>query len=73
MGIDTLHVIDTGLDPVTAEREQWDDAQHAVHAPVSPSPTSATSRRNACSRSQGIEVITIRAASWAAAAAGRAA
>src|SRR6266498_2260992 len=25
MGIDRLRMIDTGLDPVTAEREQWDD------------------------------------------------
>src|SRR5690606_26483503 len=25
MGIETLHRVDTGLDPVTAEREQWDD------------------------------------------------
>jgi arginine deiminase len=30
MGIDTLHVIDTGLDPVTAEREQWDDGNNTL-------------------------------------------
>src|SRR6478735_8755411 len=28
MEIDTLHQIDTGLDPVTAEREQWDDGNN---------------------------------------------
>ncbi|HVS69260.1 MAG TPA: arginine deiminase family protein, partial [Mycobacteriales bacterium] len=28
MRIDQLHVIDTGLDPVTAEREQWDDGNN---------------------------------------------
>jgi arginine deiminase len=30
MGIDALRVIDTGLDPVTAEREQWDDGNNAL-------------------------------------------
>ena len=30
MGIDTLHHIDTGLDPVTAEREQWDDGNNTL-------------------------------------------
>jgi arginine deiminase len=30
MGIDALHVIDTGLDPVTAEREQWDDGNNTL-------------------------------------------
>ncbi|GAB2869157.1 arginine deiminase [Nocardioides pacificus] len=30
MGIDTLHQIDTGLDPVTAEREQWDDGNNTL-------------------------------------------
>jgi arginine deiminase len=28
--IDTLHHIDTGLDPVTAEREQWDDGNNTL-------------------------------------------
>ena len=28
--IDTLHQIDTGLDPVTAEREQWDDGNNTL-------------------------------------------
>jgi arginine deiminase len=30
MHIDTLRVIDTGLDPVTAEREQWDDGNNTL-------------------------------------------
>jgi arginine deiminase len=30
MGIDTLRRIDTGLDPVTAEREQWDDGNNTL-------------------------------------------
>ncbi|MEU4691974.1 arginine deiminase [Actinoplanes sp. NPDC023714] len=30
MGIDHLRIIDTGLDPVTAEREQWDDGNNTL-------------------------------------------
>ena len=30
MGIDSLAHIDTGLDPVTAEREQWDDGNNTL-------------------------------------------
>jgi arginine deiminase len=30
MGIEKLRVIDTGLDPVTAEREQWDDGNNTL-------------------------------------------
>ena len=30
MEIETLRVIDTGLDPVTAEREQWDDGNNTL-------------------------------------------
>ena len=30
LGIDRLHSIDTGLDPVTAEREQWDDGNNTL-------------------------------------------
>jgi arginine deiminase len=30
MGIDELRLIDTGLDPVTAEREQWDDGNNTL-------------------------------------------
>jgi arginine deiminase len=30
LGIDRLRTIDTGLDPVTAEREQWDDGNNTL-------------------------------------------
>ena len=30
MGVDELRVVDTGLDPVTAEREQWDDGNNTL-------------------------------------------
>jgi arginine deiminase len=30
MKVDALRVIDTGLDPVTAEREQWDDGNNTL-------------------------------------------
>jgi arginine deiminase len=30
MGVESLRVIDTGLDPVTAEREQWDDGNNTL-------------------------------------------
>ncbi|MFX4273457.1 arginine deiminase [Propionibacteriaceae bacterium Y1685] len=30
LGIDRFRVIDTGLDPVTAEREQWDDGNNTL-------------------------------------------
>ncbi len=30
MGIDRLRLIDTGLDPITAEREQWDDGNNTL-------------------------------------------
>ena len=30
MGLDRLRTIDTGLDPVTAEREQWDDGNNTL-------------------------------------------
>ncbi len=30
MGIDEIHLIDTGLDPVTSEREQWDDGNNTL-------------------------------------------
>jgi arginine deiminase len=60
MGIDTLHVIDTGLDPVTAEREQWDDGNNTLC--IAPGVAIAYERNietNACLEEQGIEVITI--------------
>jgi arginine deiminase len=30
MGIERLRIVDTGLDPVTAEREQWDDGNNTL-------------------------------------------
>ena len=30
MGIDRIRTVDTGLDPVTAEREQWDDGNNTL-------------------------------------------
>jgi arginine deiminase len=30
MGLDRLHHIDTGTDPITAEREQWDDGNNTL-------------------------------------------
>lgn len=60
MGIEKLRVIDTGLDPVTAEREQWDDGNNTLAlAPgvvVSYNRTVETNRRL---RDSGIEVIEI--------------
>ncbi len=60
MGIDTLRVIDTGLDPVTAEREQWDDGNNTLA--LAPRVCVAYERNtatNACLEDAGIEVIRI--------------
>ena len=60
MGIDQLRLIDTGLDPVTAEREQWDDGNNTLAIePKVASRTSATSRPTSGSTEAGIEVIAI--------------
>jgi arginine deiminase len=61
MGIDTLHQIDTGLDPVTAEREQWDDGNNTLA--IGPRLTVAYERNeqtNARLEEHGIEVVAIR-------------
>ena len=58
MGIDTLRVIDTGLDPVTAEREQWDDGNNTLA--IAPRLAVAYERNvetNARLEEAGIEVI----------------
>ncbi|MGO1972165.1 MAG: arginine deiminase [Propionibacteriaceae bacterium] len=58
MGIDQLHLIDTGLDPVTAEREQWDDGNNTLA--VAPKVAIAYERNtetNARLEEAGIEVI----------------
>lgn len=60
MGIDTLHQIDTGLDPVTAEREQWDDGNNTLA--VGPRLAVAYERNeqtNARLEAHGIEVLAI--------------
>ena len=60
MGIDRLRVIDTGLDPVTAEREQWDDGNNTLA--LAPRLTVAYERNtvtNAALEANGIEVIRI--------------
>ncbi|VBA61094.1 arginine deiminase [Mycobacterium attenuatum] len=60
MGIDKLRVIDTGLDPVVAEREQWDDGNNTLA--LSPGVVVAYERNaqtNARLEAAGIEVLTI--------------
>jgi arginine deiminase len=60
MGIDTLHQIDTGLDPVTAEREQWDDGNNTLA--IAPRVAVAYERNletNSRLEESGIEVIAI--------------
>jgi arginine deiminase len=63
MGIDRLRVIDTGLDPVTAEREQWDDGNNTLA--LAPGVVVAYERNtetNARLADAGIEVLPIAAA-----------
>ncbi len=60
MEIDTLHQIDTGLDPVTAEREQWDDGNNTLA--IAPRVAVAYERNvetNTRLEAAGIEVIAI--------------
>jgi arginine deiminase len=60
MGIDRLRIIDTGLDPVTAEREQWDDGNNTLA--IAPRVCVAYERNvetNAQLERAGIEVIAI--------------
>jgi arginine deiminase len=60
MGIDQLHLIDTGLDPVTAEREQWDDGNNTLA--ISPGVAVAYERNvetNTRLEEAGIEVVSI--------------
>ncbi|MHA0288850.1 arginine deiminase [Mycobacterium sp. C3-094] len=62
MGIGKLRVIDTGLDPVTAEREQWDDGNNTLA--LAPGVVVAYERNtetNARLRDSGIEVLAIAA------------
>ena len=60
MGLDELRVIDTGLDPVTAEREQWDDGNNTLA--LAPGVVVAYERNvmtNARLEAAGIEVVRI--------------
>jgi arginine deiminase len=60
MGISRLRVIDTGLDPVTAEREQWDDGNNTLA--VAPGVVVAYERNvetNERLEDAGIEVLRI--------------
>lgn len=62
MGTDRLRVIDTGLDPVTAEREQWDDGNNTLA--LAPGVVAAYERNtetNARLADSGIEVLPIAA------------
>jgi arginine deiminase len=61
LGVDRLKVIDTGLDPVTAEREQWDDGNNTLA--VGPRLAVAYERNietNAQLEAAGVEVIRIK-------------
>jgi arginine deiminase len=60
MGIDRLRVIDTGLDPVTAVREQWDDGNNTLA--IGPRLCVAYERNvvtNARLAAWGVEVVAI--------------
>ena len=62
MGIEKLRVIATGLDPVTAEREQWDDGNNTLA--VAPGVVVAYERNietNTRLQDAGIEVLPIAA------------
>jgi arginine deiminase len=62
MGIAKLRVIDTGLDPITAEREQWDDGNNTLA--LAPGVVVAYERNtetNARLADSGIEVLSISA------------
>ncbi len=60
MQIDRLRTVDTGLDPVTAEREQWDDGNNTLA--IEPGLVVAYERNtvtNAALEAAGIEVVQI--------------
>ena len=60
MGIAELRVIDTGLDPVTAEREQWDDGNNTLCiAPRMAVAYERNTQTNARLEAAGVEVIAI--------------
>jgi arginine deiminase len=60
MGLPELLVVDTGLDPVTAEREQWDDGNNTLA--IAPGLVVAYERNvvtNAALEAAGVEVVRI--------------
>ncbi len=60
MGIDELRQIDTGLDPVTAEREQWDDGNNTLAiAPRLAVAYERNEQTNDRLREHGIDVVSI--------------
>ena len=60
MEIQELRVIDTGLDPVTAEREQWDDGNNTLAlAPGVVVAYERNTKTNARLTAEGIEVLAI--------------
>ena len=60
MGIDRLHHVDTGLDPVNAEREQWDDGNNTLAvAPGVAVTYERNHQTNAALEAAGIEVVAI--------------
>jgi arginine deiminase len=62
MGIGKLRVIGTGLDPIVAEREQWDDGNNTLAlAPGVVVASERNMRTNTHLQDAGIEVLTIAA------------
>lgn len=60
MGIDEVRLIDTGLDPVTAEREQWDDGNNTLAvAPMLCLAYERNVQTNSRLEAEGIEVLRI--------------
>jgi len=60
MQIDRLRVVDTGLDPVTAEREQWDDGNNTLAlAPGLVVAYERNTETNARLEEAGVEVVRI--------------
>ncbi len=60
LGLERMHRIDTGLDPVTAEREQWDDGNNTLA--LAPQVAVAYERNDATNarlEEAGIEVVRI--------------
>ncbi len=59
-GVDTVRVIDTGLDPVTAMREQWDDGNNTLAlAPGLCVAYERNTETNALLEQAGVEVVAI--------------